>query len=217
MNIVIQCAASKRPTAGLMLDPQGYPVMFVAEPALAPTNRQVRYARPDDSMDGKRTWRDALIEANQEPSRNAMRLLQSIDLYENPIYRRLATRFGTNKLFILSAGWGLLASNFLTPAYDITFSQSAEPYKRRRPAQLYADLNMLPLDSNEPVLFLGGKDYLPLFERLTRGALGERVVMYNSANPPRLSGCRLHRFVTTTRTNWHYECANALIEGCVQV
>ena len=32
---------------------------------------------------------------------------------------------------------------------------------------------MLPLGSDEPVLFLGGKDYLPLFERLTRGARGD--------------------------------------------
>ena len=55
----------------------------------------------------------------------------------------------------------------------VTFSPSADSYKRLRAAHNYVDLNMLPLGSDEPVLFLGGKGYLPLFERLTRGARGD--------------------------------------------
>lgn len=212
MKIVIQCAASKRSGAGMLRAADGRPVMFVAEPDLAPRSGDLLYARPDDLADAQHTWRHRLLQANQVRSPNPSGLLPAVELYENPVYRRLATSFGLDRLFILSAGWGLIRADFLTPNYDITFSQSADPYKRRRPSARYADFTMLPLDSDDQVVFLGGKDYLPLFEKLTRGARGERVVMYNSATLPRVPGCKLQRFVTTTRTNWHYECAQALID-----
>ena len=62
-----------------------------------------------------------------------------------------------------------------------------------------------------PVVFVGGKDYAPLFCKLTAETPVERIVFYNAAVPPDAPGCTLYRFPTTTRTNWHYECANDLI------
>ncbi len=217
MNIIIQCAASKRPNAGMLRSATGRTVMFVAEPQLAPRGGELLYARPDDMADDRRTWRDVLLQANQEPADNPFGLLAAMDLYENPAYRRLAQRFGMDRLFILSAGWGLIRTNFLTPAYDITFSSSAEPFKRRGKGAPYRDFNMLPVNSDEPVLFLGGKDYLPLFDRLTASIPGQRIVLYNSNIAPRLPKAFLQRFVTTTRTNWHYECAQALIDGRIRL
>jgi hypothetical protein len=41
---------------------------------------------------------------------------------------RLVEKFGIEKVFILSAGWGLIRADFLTPNYDITFSGSAEAF-----------------------------------------------------------------------------------------
>ena len=76
----------------------------------------------------------------------------------------------------------------------------------------YDDLRMLPANTTEPVLFFGGKDYVPLFCSLTEHVKGQRVLFYNSANAPAAPGCTLKRFSTTTRTNWHYECANAFIK-----
>ena len=72
---------------------------------------------------------------------------------------------------------------------------------------------MLPADTDEQVVFLGGKDYLPLFTRLTAPVRSARTVFYNSATLPDAPDCRLVRFSTTTRTNWHYECADALVRG----
>jgi len=43
------------------------------------------------------------------------------------------------------------------------------------------------------------------------------VVFYNAAMAPPAAGCRLRRFATTTRTNWHYECAQALIDGAITI
>jgi hypothetical protein len=119
------------------------------------------------------------------------------------------------QVYILSAGWGLIRADFLTPYYDITFSPGAETYKRRRKADRYEDFCMLPNDADDQILFLGGKDYLPLFCSLTSAVRTKKTVFYNSAQRPQVTGCQLKRFETTTRMNWHYECANALIEGAI--
>ena len=66
-------------------------------------------------------------------------------------------------------------------------------------------------------VFLGGKDYLPLFCNLAAHIRSTPVAFYNSAKSPRAERRHLKRFETTTRTNWHYECANALIGDSITV
>jgi hypothetical protein len=66
-------------------------------------------------------------------------------------------------------------------------------------------------DTTDEILFFGGKDYLPLFCTLTSAIRSPKIVFYNSARAPDLPGCTLRRFETTTRTNWHYECANEFL------
>jgi hypothetical protein len=75
---------------------------------------------------------------------------------------------------------GLIGASLLTPCYDITFSMAAEPYKRRRKGDLYRDLRLSPIVAKEPIVFLGGKDYVPLFCELTKEVKGGRTVFYNS-------------------------------------
>jgi hypothetical protein len=69
---------------------------------------------------------------------------------------------------------------------------------------------MLPADNKSEVVFLGGKDYVPLFCSLTSAVSNKNAFFYNSAFPPDAPGCMLRQFRTRTRTNWHYECADAL-------
>ena len=191
----------------------GKPVMFVADPQTAPDTKTYSYAKPDDISDSGKTWRSQLLDYNLDRENNSFNLLPAWQLYANPTYECLVRKFGNQKIFILSAGWGLLAADFLTPVYDITFSASAEAFKRRRKKDVYQDLNLLPADLAEPVIFLGGKDYTPLFCHLTENIKSKRTIVYNSITPPDASDCSLVRFETTTRTNWHYGCANAIIEG----
>jgi hypothetical protein len=217
MNVVIQCAAGKRSNAGHMRRSDGTPVMFVADPGGAPQVSGVAFARPDDIAEDGRSWRDHLLDYNRSPGINPLNLLPAFELYENPAYTRLAARFGVDRLFILSAGWGLIPAKFLTPAYDITFSQSADSYKRRRKSDVYRDFRHFPSDSPDVMVFLGGKDYVPLFSSLTAGAKARRVVFFNSTTATEAPGCTVQRYATTTRTNWHYECAQALIDGRIAV
>jgi len=209
--VVIQCAAKKRDDAGYLTTSDGRRVLFVANPDLAPPKSGYIYARPDQMSEHGKSWRDVLLEYNRQPGDNPFGLLPAFEMYVNKAYRRLAERVGIEKMFVLSAGWGLISASFLTPCYDITFSAQAEPYKRRRKADAYRDIVMISKDAAEPIVFFGGKDYLPLFSELTHGVESGKTAFYNSTSAPQAAGVSAQRFHTTTRTNWHYECVNAFL------
>ncbi len=138
-------------------------------------------------------------------------------LYGNNAYKRLVAHLGTQKVYILSAGWGLVRADFWTPYYDITFSANAEPYKRRRKTDSYQDFCMLPSVADENLVFFGGREYLGLFSLLTAEYRGTKTVFYNSADQPELVGCKARKFETTARTNWHYQCVNAFLDGRIDI
>ena len=217
MKIVIQCAATKSPDAGYMVNNDGRSVMFVADPTMAPVREGFVYAKPDDVAEDGIGWREHLLEYNKANSTNPLGLFPAYKLYANKAYVALVTKYGAENVYILSAGWGLIGAEFLTPMYDITFSsaRNVDVYKRRRKKDKYDDLCLLPGEGRDDLVFLGGKDYLPLFNALTRSYKGTRHVFFNSARRPQLEGCRLIRFDTSTRTNWHYECVQALINETV--
>ena len=211
MMVVIQCAASKREGAGFLRTTTGTPVVFVADPLKAPASEACIYARPDDPSDRGLSWRDLLLQYNKTPDENPLGLFRAFALYENRIYGELVEQFGLDKTYILSAGWGLINAGFLTPYYDITFSPSAEPYKRRKKTDNYRDLCLLPANAHDEIIFFGGKDYLPLFCSLTASKKTPKRVFYNSKSLPSAPGCSLEKFETTRMTNWHYECAEAFL------
>lgn len=213
MKIVIQCAARKDHAAGKMKARNGKDVVFVAHPEIAPPTTNHVYARPDDRTEDGWRWRDHVLEYNRQPGTNPLGLLPARLLYQHQPYAALVQNFGTDNVFILSAGWGLIRADFLTPVYDITFSAQADAFKRRRARDAYDDLNMLEARDTEPVIFFGGKDYLPLFCRLTEHTAGKRIAVFNSAIAPQTHGVRFVRYPTTTRTNWHYEAVSAFLDG----
>jgi hypothetical protein len=211
MIVVIQCAASKREGAGFLRTTTGTPVVFVADPLKAPASEACIYARPDDPSDRGPSWRELLLQYNKTPDENPLGLFRAVALYENRIYGELVERFGLENTYILSAGWGLINAGFLTPYYDITFSQSAESYKRRKKTDSYRDLCLFSADAHDEIIFFGGKDYLPLFCSLTTSVKALKRIFYNSKLLPSAPGCSLVKFETTRMTNWHYECAKAFL------
>ncbi|MDZ4723532.1 MAG: hypothetical protein SGI97_06480 [candidate division Zixibacteria bacterium] len=214
MIAVIQCAASKRTHAGHLFSAGGKPVVFVADPEAAPDDPAHEYARPDDLASNELSWRQELLKYNEEVAKgNPLGLLPAYQLYRREIYTQLVNRFGCQSVYILSAGWGLIRADFLTPYYDITFSQSAERYKQRRKEDCYDDFEMLPDATQEDIVFFGGKDYLLLFCTLTDRISSRKTVFYNCKQVPEATGFVFKRFETTTRTNWHYECAKAYLDG----
>ena len=218
--VIIACAgsknrpASKDPNAGYLEMANGKPVLFVAYPEIAPQQSEVEYQRPDDIAPSGLSWREVLDKYNKtyrDTGANPLALLPAWRLYKNSAYGHLVNQLGEDKVFILSAGWGLIPAPFLTPDYDITFTVSAEAYKRRRQKDdWYDDFSILPKDTSHPIHFVGGKDYVPLFLRLTAETDAERVIHHVGYRPSPAPNCRFRRFETNRRTNWHYECAMTL-------
>ena len=217
MIVVIQCAARKAADAGHLRTQDGRRVMFVANPDLAPRDGDCIYARPDDVAETGTSWRTVLRQYNENPGDNRLGLLPAWRLYRNPTYEILAERCGLDRLYILSAGWGLIPADFLTPNYDITFSagQNVQKFKRRRRHDTYRDFRMLSTNTSEPILFFGGKDYIRLFCRLTADLASQRTVFY-AGREPAAPGCRVQPF-GKPYTNWHYQCAKAYVEENTQL
>ena len=218
--VVIACAgsknrpASKDPNAGYFVTADGKPVLFVADPAIAPLRPEVEYQRPYDIAPSGLSWRDELDQYNEnyrDTGANPRCLLPAWRLYKDSAYGHLVNQLGKVKVFILSAGWGLISASFLTPDYDITFSGNAEAYKRRRKQDNWdSDFSMLPKDASHPIHFVGGKDYVPLFISLTAEMSAERIIHHVGHRPSPAPNCRFRRFETKRETNWHYECAMTL-------
>ena len=158
MIVVIQCAARKQDHAGRLRALDGRNVMFVAKPDAAPRSGSQVYARPDDVSDTGKSWRTVLQEYNAVPGDNPLGLLPAWQLYKNSTYNILADHCGPDRLYILSAGWGLIRADFLTPNYDITFSKpgNVEPFKRRGHHETYDDFK-LPTGATESIVFFGGR------------------------------------------------------------
>ena len=226
MKIIIQCASGKKAHAGTFTCNK-QKVKFVADPSLIPQT-QYSFFRPDDKKPSTNmTWRDYLTKYNKR-STNPDNLLEAADLYRHPVYAKLAHRFGKENLLILSAGWGLIRSDYLIPHYDITFSQvkKEERWKKRNQNHCYYDFNHL-IDtrrSDETLYFFGGRGYLKLYYDLTKDLPGKKVVYYRTPPNGQLSpktekkhysfeNYQYIKYKTKRSTNWQYECAENFIKN----
>jgi hypothetical protein len=138
-------------------------------------------------------------------------------LYKPPIYKALVEKFGSKDVYILSAGWGLVRSDYLLPYYNITFSNQGEPYNKRRSSDLFDDFNQLSdfgVHPNETIYFFGGQDYLPLFRKLTQRIAARKVIYHSQSEMYQIQG---YECIPYGRyTNWHYSCAQDFIAGRIK-
>lgn len=211
MKIVIQCAGRKFENAGRLTTLSGEEVLFVAHPERYIL--QDKCCRPDDNMeDMDCSWRAYLKSYNQKVS-NPNNLFPAGDLYKPTIYKALVEKFGAQNVFILSAGWGLVRSDYLIPYYNITFSNQGEPYSKRRPRDRFEDFNQLcdsGIHPDETIYFFGGQDYLPLYRNLTQNITAMKVIYHSQGSLYQLQGYVCIPY--GSYTNWHYACAQDFID-----
>lgn len=237
MVVIMPCASDKSPCAGAMKQAGDKLVKFVAHPEEMPDDKKIPhyvYARPYDIIpESGNSWRDVLCEYNKtykSTGSNPWRLLPAEKLYRPRaypnVYRRLVGKYGAKQVYILSAGWGLIDAEFLTPDYDITFYKKAPKWKRRYRQDPFDDLCQLRFDTTGPLVFFGLKDYMQLFGELTRSIECEKIVWYyndtvqnSSRTPPHKPDVDFRPFDTTSRhkRTWHYECATDLIDGTIKI
>ncbi len=169
---------------------------------------------PDSLMpNSKLTWREYLTTRQDERT-----LLKAYQLYKHPAYLHLHNRFQKD-FFILSAGWGLVNSDFKLPNYDITFNESAPVNKRRNKnpivPPLYNDFNQIE-NSETDIVFVGTPDYIPIFIRLTQNLNCRKIIFWKKKNTPQQFALPNNSFIfvhynTNANTNWHYQLAFELL------
>lgn len=184
-------------------------ITFVNAPKLASEKH------PDDLMkDSKLTWRQYLNTCQKEKT-----LLMAYELYSHPRYSELYRKFKKD-LFILSAGWGLVNSEFKLPNYDITFSKNKNTIdknirnKKITVAPIYRDFNHID-DNGDDILFVGSPDYIPLFISLTKDLKCRKIIFWKKKNTPQKFALpnntfKFEYYATKTNMNWHYQLAQDL-------
>jgi hypothetical protein len=217
IKLVIQCAGSKFENAGRLTTVSGEKVLFAAHPERY--NLQGKCYRPDDIREGTgSTWRAYLESYNRQGS-NPSHLFSAGDLAKAPVYKALMRNFGAANVFILSAGWGLVRSDYLLPYYDITFSNQGKPYSKRRPSDRFEDFNQLSsaaIQPDETIYFFGGQSYLPLYLKLTRNIAARKVIYHSHDAALQIQGYICIPSPYPGSQNWHYKCAQGFIDGMVQ-
>ena len=214
LKIVIQCAGRKNDWSYFRAD-DGTRLEFVARPGNAPQTRGIRYAHPDDASDNGLTWRQRVSDFNRSKGTSPSSLEPAYRLYRARQYEQLVDEFGASQIFVLSAGWGLVRSDFLLPHYNITFQKPAnraEWYIWRRRRDRFDDFHQLAASAGDHVIFIGGSNYRYYFETFCADLNGMKTVYYNSDTISPHASCQYKRFETKRKQNWHYSCADELIE-----
>ena len=164
------------------------------------------------------TWRD-FLNYNQ----NDKNLLCAYQLYTNSIYQSLYNKL-KDSFYILSAGWGLVRSDYKLPNYDITFSTAANPQNQRSnnliSPPVFNDFKQLNTGKMEDIIFVGTPEYLPLFYKLTSHLPNKKIIYWKKRSVPTLfpapNNTYVYRFYNTTvKTNWHYKLANDICNGII--
>jgi len=167
---------------------------------------------PDEIMENEKiSWREYLLK-NQDDKN----LLEAYKLYNREEYRYLHKKY-RNNFYILSAGWGLVNSDFKIPKYDITFSNSASLKNKRKSnsfaESIYKDFNQLKLIDKEDIVFFGGKDYLNIFYKLTQDFKNRKIIYYYGKKPniPKSivnsNNFYFVKYQSNNNRGWHYEAS----------
>lgn len=240
MIVVIQCAKSKKNACFSLKN--GRKVKFIANVNELHQSDKDEYAyfHPDAPLsvdyDAENfqapkdvySWRDYLEAYNkhwQLYSRNPFGLYSAIDLYSRKEYRKLVNRPKIKQVYILSAGWGMMRENYLLPNYDITFSSASKPYqKRHQDSKPFKDFTHITddyrndqFDKHSPIIFIGVKSYLPLFDKLTKCLPNKKIMsdLILNENKRELYSNNYEftkmSWKTHTYTNWQYSCVDFLL------
>jgi len=196
--IIIQCSGRKKANSI-----NG--IKFVAQP------QEVNEYHPDDNMDNNigASWRqyiEAYNEKYQRTGENPYNLCKAGDLYLPNWYQLIIQKYGYSSVYILSAGWGLVRSDYLIPSYNITFALSAPKKNKRNKNITFKDWNQL--QCCDQFSFFGGSSYLNLLYELTSNLKCRKQIHYVSKNIE-FKENYIYIEYPKSFTNWHYQALKA--------
>jgi len=205
--VIIQCAGRKKrnPLWG---------INFVAHP------QDPDEHHPDGTMSSITdvSWRKYIEEYNNGLYKeHNQKLCKAGDLYLPKYYKAAINKLGWDRVYILSAGWGLIRSDYFIPSYDITFSSSAPRKNKRTIKTPFADWNQLK--DCKRFFFFGGINYLLFLYKLTQNLDCEKIVYYAA---DKVVNDAIWQFEGYTYvkykksfTNWHYQALSDWLDGTI--
>ena len=216
-KVVMICAKEKKGNSKIIHENFNHPITFLAQPNGVNTFLPDGYI-PNLNM----TWRD-YVTNNQNHN---IIPFKSYQLYIHGVYQNLFTVFG-DRLFILSAGWGLVKAEFRLPNYDITFSKDEKvPLNSKRSTNMnkspiYNDFKKLKVKKDDDIIFIGVPNYLNLFYELTRDFQNRKIIYYfgKGSKLKRYSPKKEFDYIQYEPKNpnnnrtWHYELAQKYADG----
>ena len=222
-KVVMICAKTKHNNTHIWVNNQTIKFKAVSKP------ENFEFLPDGPKPNYKCTWRK-WVEDNQN---NAAIPKLAYNLYSprnpfNEVYLNLNEKFD-DRLFILSAGWGLVKASFKLPNYDITFSSKAMRENKRvfqNPNPTFNDFNHLTdnhnleLNSNNEdiIVFIGGRTYIKQFISLTENSINNKLIYYFGMNPPAQDlplGFSYRKYFHPDATNytWYYFLAQDYANG----
>lgn len=210
-KVVMMCSKSKQNDSALIFN--NNTITFKAN-----TNEVINQFKPDDDIPGNinYSWRN-YVSNNQ----NQINLpYRAYELYTENVYNELFMTFG-NRLYIESAGWGIVNAEFRLPNYDITFSDNTnEETIRHYQTGNYDDYNQLIVSPNDDIVFIGTEKYIPLFFYLTNQLPNRKIIYWKKHNTPinypiPNYSFIYRRYISNNRRKWFYELANEIANGII--
>ena len=219
-KVVMICAKVKHNNTHISVNNQTIKFKAVSNPG------NFDFLPDDPKPNDKCTWRK-WVEDNQNNAIPA--LAYNLYIPQNPfndVYLNLNEKFD-DRLFILSAGWGLVKANFRLPNYDITFSVDNPANLRvfQNPNPPYNDFNHLTnnhnevlIGRNEDIVFMGGRAYIEQFISLTENSINNKLIYYFGMNSPAQVlplGFSYRKYFHPDATNytWYYFLAQDYANG----
>jgi len=210
-RVVMMCSKSKQNNSELIYD--NNKITFKAI-----THEVINQFKPDDDIPGNNnySWRN-YVSNNQ----NHINLpYRAYELYTENVYQELFMTFG-NRLYIESAGWGIINAEFRLPNYDITFSNNInEETIRHYEAGNYDDYNQLIVSNDDDIVFIGTEKYLPLFFNLTNQLPNRKIIYWKKNNTPIKypipnNSFIYRRYKSNSPRRWFYELASKIANGII--
>ena len=214
-KVVMMCSKSKQNDSELIFNNNNNNNTITFK---AITNEVINQFKPDDDIPGNinYSWRN-YVSNNQ----NHINLpYRAYELYTENVYHELFMTFG-NRLYIESAGWGIVNAEFRLPNYDITFSDNInEETIRHYQAGNFNDYNQLIVSPKDDIIFIGTEKYLPLFFYLTNQLPNRKIIYWKKHNTPINYPIPNHsfiyrRYISNNPRKWFYELANEIADGLI--
>ena len=98
---------------------------------------------------------------------------KAIELYNSPLFKKsveYARKKGISQIFIISAKYGLIASDMVIAPYEETLNGKSDKHLKHWAYKVIKQADAIGIKRNEEILFLGGENYVKYLRLIYKNA-----------------------------------------------